>query len=322
MNNSTQSRVAWAFRLRRPAHQNQRSGFTLIELLVVVAIITILITLMLPAVQAARESARRANCMNNLKQIGIALAAHADTDRLYPAGCTGCLPKMPPDAEPLKNMSWQLTLLPHIEQKHLWEFYDKKVPSTAEENRTATATMLNLFRCPSGQPWERKGPTVGDRNKNGSWDEGDGMAFSDYAGIMGVKHNLDATQMAEINWPNVAPFEHRGVMVYEDRVGPEDVLDGLSSTALVAESTGQSVMFQSEWASGKALFEQKFDNGVNKISPRDQGTDKEIWSDHRGGAYLLFCDGHVMFVLAETDQTVLNAMLTRAGKERVAIASP
>jgi prepilin-type N-terminal cleavage/methylation domain-containing protein/prepilin-type processing-associated H-X9-DG protein len=301
---------------------SQRRAFTVIELLVVVAIIAILITLLLPAVQAARESARRASCMNNLKQIGIALSAHADGDRLYPAGCAGCQAKMPPDPEPLKNVSWNVALLPHIEQKHLWDFYDKRVATTAHENKTAMGTLLNIFRCPSGQPWDRKGPTVGDRNKNGSWDEGDDMAYTDYGGILGVKHNLDPAAMAEIAWPNVAPYEHRGVLVYEDRVSPEDVLDGLSATALVGESTGQSLPFQSEWASGKNIFDQRFDNPVNKINPRDQGTDKELWSDHRGGAYVLFCDGHVMFVLTEIDQTVLNAMLTRAGQERVAIASP
>lgn len=301
----------------------RRRAFSLIELLVVVGIIGVLITLLLPAIQTARESARRAHCMSNLKQIGIALNAHADIDRRYPVGCQGCQPNPEDSDAPLLYMSWVVPLLPHIEQKHLYDYYNHQVSSMAEENKTATGAVLTLFRCPTSLAWDRKSVlTAGDRNKNGAWDQGDGMAYGDYAGILGVNQPLDATAQSELTWPHVAPITQRGMLVYDEGIAVEDVIDGLSMTALVGESSGQSLLYQSEWASGWSIFDQRFDNPACGVNPADQGDDKELWSDHRGGAYLLFCDGHVMFMQKEADQAVLNAALTRAGQERVAIVNP
>ena len=112
-----------------------RRGFTLVELLVVIAIIGILIALLLPAVQAAREAARRSQCTNNMKQLGVALHNYHDTHKVFPPGGldyghagTGPHPSLPGGVEPanklVKNMNGLVLLLPYIEQQSLYDQYD------------------------------------------------------------------------------------------------------------------------------------------------------------------------------------------------------
>ena len=94
----------------------RRRGFTLIELLVVIAIIAVLISLLLPAVQSAREAARRAQCINNLKQIGLAIANYTDQQGIIPPGAMACNPTQGWGAWGMTNMSWRVLILPQLEQ--------------------------------------------------------------------------------------------------------------------------------------------------------------------------------------------------------------
>ncbi len=118
-----------------------RRGFTLIELLVVIAIIAVLIALLLPAVQAAREAARRAQCVNNLKQIGLAMHNYHDRTNSLPPGMYGCC-----------NGTWQIFSLSGLEQQALYNAYNFNTGRYSDaSNLTVSATRLNVLSCPSDQ---------------------------------------------------------------------------------------------------------------------------------------------------------------------------
>jgi prepilin-type N-terminal cleavage/methylation domain-containing protein/prepilin-type processing-associated H-X9-DG protein len=149
------------------ARSHPKSGFTLIELLVVIAIIAVLIALLLPAVQAAREAARRASCINNMKQIGIALANYHDQQGSYPPGTTelGYCCSSP------NMLTFQVSILPQIDQGPLFNSYNLMLPSDlllgpgqpstgaptgstvsggpAVQNQTLRTTLLSVYICPS-----------------------------------------------------------------------------------------------------------------------------------------------------------------------------
>jgi prepilin-type processing-associated H-X9-DG protein len=267
---------------------------TLVELLVVVAVLAALMALLVPAVQAAREGARRTACMNNLRHIGCGIYGHEMTKRVFPVGCLGC--QGPPF--PLRQVSWNVFILPFVEESAAAAAFDPRFSYRSAENRAAGSVVVPLFRCPSTTRTRRTGPTTGDRNRNGRWDEGDGLAYTDYGGMFGVGHPV----------PRPLP-EHAGVMQYERPTPARDVIDGLSKTVLVAECTGRDSAYQSEWANGQNIFDQWHTNRINRSQ------NNEIWSDHPGTAGVVFCDGHVEFLEESIDQGVLLALLTRAGSE-------
>ena len=131
-----------------PAHAwvtNRRRGFTLIELLVVIAVIAVLVALLLPAVQQAREAARRTQCRNNLKQFGLALHSYHDTHGVLPMGFHWPL-----------GTGWSYHLLPYLDQAPLYQSFTVGTPATATTSiwrtgapEAALAVRLNVFRCPS-----------------------------------------------------------------------------------------------------------------------------------------------------------------------------
>src|SRR4051794_21890252 len=121
----------------------RRRGFTLIELLVVIAIIAVLIALLLPAVQAAREAARRAQCVNNLKQIGLALHNYHDTVGSFPPGGQSA----PSYAGTWFN--WLTSILPQIEQMPLYNATNFSRQIYQAENTTVSLTMITAYLCPS-----------------------------------------------------------------------------------------------------------------------------------------------------------------------------
>lgn len=280
----------------------RRYGFTLVELLVVIAIIGILVGLLLPAVQAAREAARKIQCFNNLKQISLAMHNYESAHRSFPLGCVGCRPQSypAPDFVYLRN-SWNALILPQLEQGNVYDQFDFGQPYSTEVNRTAGSAVLPVFLCPSTSTTERRGQTSGDVNANGQWDAGDDLAWSDYGGIYGVSHN--------------GPYlpEHLGIMLYDRAVKIRDVRDGTSNTIIVSECTGRDETAQSEWANGFNLFDQRFDNPVNRSQ------NNELFSDHPYGVNAAFADGHAQSLSQNIDQLVLNALLTKAGQEVIAL---
>jgi len=295
--------------MRAPPHarsnmrrKRRSSAFTLVELLVVVAIISALVALLLPAVQAARESSRRSQCQNNLRQIGIASALHANAKEAFPVGCIGRS-----NATGRKLISWNVQLLTYLEQRELHEAFDFNIPSYHADNKPVRDTLLNVFLCPSTERTELFSIDATFR----------GAAFTDYGGIYGVEGTgRDRDSDEETKSPQVLK-EASLVMLYEEPIAPKQVTDGLSKTVIVAESrdrratnwAGERISAR-EWVNGLNIFAQEQTTPINGT-----GLANEVGSPHPGGASLAFCDARIEFVAETIDQNVLNAMLTKAGGE-------
>lgn len=281
-----------------------RSAFTMVELLVVIAIIGVLVALILPAVQSAREAARRTSCSNQLRQLTLGCQLHENQRKAFPVGCIGCqfTPPAPGHPfEPLKLMSWNAQILPFIEQAGLYERINLDVPSYRSPNKETAALVVSTFLCPS-TPGNELHSDLGLFR---------GAAFTDYCGIYGVegvgrsatsvhaKHHLEPRSL--------------GPMLFEEPSRTADIRDGLSQTVILAESNLRRVP-ENEWINGQNLFAQEQSTGINDES----GLGNDIGSPHPSGAYLGFCDGHIAFFSDSVDQTLLISLLTRAGGEVVA----
>src|SRR5262245_14338970 len=121
------------------------TGFTLVELLVVIAIIGLLMAMLLPAVQLARESARRASCVNNLRQLGPAIHMYHDAHDAFPPG--GYSPD--PCCSNESYTCWTIQILPFLEQKAIYDLYNQTVTNESPENRTVRETFIPVYSCPS-----------------------------------------------------------------------------------------------------------------------------------------------------------------------------
>jgi prepilin-type processing-associated H-X9-DG protein len=278
-------------------------GITLVELLIVIAIIGVLVSLLLPAIQAARESARRVQCHNNLRQIGVGLALHANAIGVFPIGCIGG----PNYLHDPRVLSWNVHTLPYLEQQAIHDRFDLSPSSTPATNKAIAATIVPLFLCPSV-------PETQLISTTGIWK---GAAFSDYGGLYGVEgesHGIESTDDSTPYDPATSRElqtlrdDSLGAMLYDVGVGPKQVTDGLSKTACVAESTYRRRDTYAEWANGRNIFSQKDSTPINGI-----GFNNEIGSAHPGGASLAFCDAHVEFLAETIEQSVLLAKLTKAG---------
>lgn len=203
---------------------SRRLGFTLVELLVVIAIIGILVGLLLPAVQMVRESARKTQCQNNLRQIGLALHNFHHAHRRLPIGCVEWRGYGMPSSN--RQLAWSAYILPQLEQQNLFDAIDFGRPFDAPENAVVAATRLSVFLCPSTPVHENVlGPT-------------------DYGGLFGERI--------------LTREPDDGVFLHDKEIDFDDIRDGLSNTIVVAEDTGGP---DSEWINGKNVFVQA--GGIN-----------------------------------------------------------
>lgn len=273
--------------------RNAARGFTLVELLVVVAIIGVLVALLLPAVQAARESSRRSQCANNLRQQGLALIGFEGEHRTLPVGCLDCLDN------PKRFHSWNSQILPWLEQAALRKQLDFTIASYQPANIDVGGILLDVFLCPSTLEQEFVSTT-------GLWKKG---AFTDYGGIYGVGGTGQDKVDEEWN-KQLLKSEALGVFVYDQAIAFEDITDGTSNTVACAELLGRR-RGECEWVNGNNIFAQDVESAVNDAVITSVG----IGSPHAGGAQVAFCDGHVAFLSEQMEQRALNALLTRAGEE-------
>jgi prepilin-type N-terminal cleavage/methylation domain-containing protein/prepilin-type processing-associated H-X9-DG protein len=266
-----------------------RVAFTLVELLVVLAIIGILIALLLPAVQSAREAARNRACQNNLHQIGLGLLAHHEAKHVFPVGSLDEMTSANPKG---RQLSWNVFLLPFIEEQSLFAQFDLTKAYRAAENVAPAGTVLPIFLCPSCWRFtsDRTGPTTGDVNHNHHWDPGDNLAFTDYGGNSGF---------TGLNKPYMS-----GVLIYDQPIAISDIVDGTSHTIIVSEDTGRGGSLDGQWANGENIFLEQYPINIQQ--------NNEMWSDHPGGVNALFCDGSVHFLSETIQLDLLAALCTRA----------
>ena len=269
-------------------------GFTLIELLVVIAIIAVLIALLLPAVQSAREAARRLQCVNNLKQIGIALHGYHETHGTFPAGGWIAVSTQPQTIN--MNIGWSAVVLPWLEQRNLFDSLNLSLPYNNAVNSTAGYTVLNVYLCPS-EP------------RKTFWNLYPGDTFlaadADYGGMYGPRGLVSPTDS------NNPP---RGPMIYNQNISLAQITDGASQTIQIGEDPEA---INAMWISGHNNFDQS--KPINARPPEEYG--EELTSQHPGGVNTLFCDGSVHFLKNSMNVNALSAVCTRAMGEIVDASS-
>ncbi len=292
---------------------NPNRAFTLVELLVVIAIIGILVAILLPAVQAARESARRMQCGNNLHQMGIALHNYHDTNGTFPAGFI------------LPNQTlWSGLLLPQIEQQPLYDSLDFSAAWDVDgsPNELACATYLSVYRCPSsGAPRHDTVQGITDRVPSNYLVCATGLTRFE-SGPPPVAGNLKLDGMFYTN----------------SRTKMADILDGTSSTVAIGEAEhnigvqgidlGGTLHIVDHWYIGSPyihLSEVSEVAGstasrINAQFIQDAFIDEQelgFSSRHPGGAQVVFADGHIAFIPQTIDTRVWSGLGTRHGGEVV-----
>jgi prepilin-type N-terminal cleavage/methylation domain-containing protein/prepilin-type processing-associated H-X9-DG protein len=316
----------------------QKSGFTLVELLVVIAIIGILIALLLPAVQAAREAARRMSCNNNLKQIALSMHNYADVHKTFPQGAV--FGKIGPSTAVTNfYVSAFAASLPFIEQESLQNLYDFNRP-WEQQSSQVVSTVINTFACPS------------DTGDNPSVDQqvaalptvgcGDTFGATSYLLSKGAHEEW-------CNRPRSLPGDLSGMFDLGLGTKFRDVTDGTSSTMFVGEGAsgrpftiaGGNDSPKQAWAVPQPLSDifglsphtsiygttvyplntnpivatMIADGDWTSCAPGGGDTASNFSSNHPSGGNFAFADGSVHFVSETIDSVTYQALSTRAGGE-------
>ena len=308
--------------------QSARRAFTLIELLVVIAIIAVLIALLLPAVQSAREAARRISCFNNLKQIGIALHNYHDVHNAFPPGYASNWKRDAGDEGTAEDdighgWGWASMILPQMEQRNVYNAINFGLTMTYPANDTAQLLRINGYLCPSDNP-KPLVPVRDEENTRTVYTVGS----ANYVGSFGT---------GEIG---EAPGRGDGLFFRNSHVSFRDITDGSSQTFAIGErSHDLSYVTWTGRAIGGWLFTTaSFEGGRNKFNPDPEesftmvlgpiGTEnlprtpnypaahvEDYRSWHPGGVNFLFGDGSVRFIKNQISEPIYQALATRAKGE-------
>ena len=328
-------------------------GFTLIELLVAIAIIAVLISLLLPAVQAAREVARRAQCTNNMKQIGLAISNYEGTHGCIVSGyissgvpmASNGVPGYNPDPQTLDNgpgWGWLMLLLPFAEQTPLSNAANINLPTWVASNGTVAAVTLNVYLCPSANNPSTTCRMV-DANRNPLPVANPSFARANYHYNLGWNDTSITPPNTNYNDPvrgcNGPIYRNSGITV-------AGVLDGLSNTVFAGEKT--PYLADASWVGIIPGYRHFAYNafasagtgglGVNYdypgailashsgpslyedptvIHPPNSplGHTDEFYALHPGGANVLFGDGSVRFIKQSINLRTWQALSSRGGGE-------
>ena len=223
--------------------RRSRSGFTLIELLVVIAIIAILVAILLPAVQQAREAARRSRCKNNLKQLGVGLHNYLSTHSMFtPASCFSSVPRGGGNGVGTSfGPSFYAYLLPFMEYTQLYEAMEFEGNSPGYVNEGGTRNVGNTINRPLLEdaefiPWMRCPSSTGPREDPGSARRD---AFAHYAGISGAVNPVTFSENRFFDDGGLGLIGGSGMIVANQGMAPRDATDGLSNTLMLGEMSGR-----------------------------------------------------------------------------------
>lgn len=293
-------------------------GFTLIELLVVIAIIAVLIALLLPAVQQAREAARRTQCKNNLKQLGLAMHNYHDQANLFPYGVRNL------GSYHIRD-TWMQQVLPMIEQANLYTAYQADTSMwIMDVTPTVRDKVLGAFQCPSDPSTPAKGGSGGTRSG------GDGFQ-GNYVMCIGKSQNYGV--------------DNGGLFHWNSNSGLRSVTDGTSNTLMASEVMIRGATNTGGWGEGGGYWGGGEGGGFGftaQFPPNSTVTDQvyscksTTWpnapcqsmstystqrimarSYHTGGVHATMADGSVRFISSNIDVTVFQNLSTRSGSEIV-----
>ena len=309
----------------------KRRGFTLIELLVVIAIIAVLIALLLPAVQQAREAARRTQCKNNLKQLGLALHNYADSHGMFPAGHMDTYTDNV-SAGAHHQFSWLTALLPFIDRSTLYNQIDFNADPllNAQVNPKFYAVGgvdIPAFICPS-DPVGRNNSTFAPTNYLGSQgnlcdcrdQKCDGLfGHSSYTRLSSIIDGLSQTiACGETLKGDMNPATIKDNYIFTNAAGA-NAADVNTCSAVSPNASDRATI----WFGGQPQFNimttirSPNDSRFDCIAPNYGCTNLAARSAHVGGAHLIFADGSVHFISENTDTRAYQALGSRAGGDVV-----
>jgi len=301
-------------------------GFTLVELLVVIAIIGVLVALLLPAVQAAREAARRSQCTNNLRQLGIALHNYHDVSLAFPINY------MPRASS---TYSWMQAVLPYIEQGSLYSQITPGALHNTAAHVTVATTVVKTYRCPSD-----------GLTKNGmittASDGGGTRAATNYKANSGANWMWTITNTNNVRWPNDGNgLQHCDGLMCSNAQGGQpipvgdlmknltrmaSITDGTSNTFAIGEAVGVwsnwSWWFNENAAVATCALPLNYRKGIDKLETFASSWQRNysFFSLHPSGANFAMCDASVKFIPDNIDTPTYRALATVEAGDSVANA--